>query len=138
MGELPVLAKEFKEKIRERLQLTFVDLIPEETWDGMIEAEVKEALQPTIKAMVEEKLKAEFRPAVDKWVAENMTALLSPMLNDTLKTIAPMVAESFMRGQTTMIMETCMNMIRQSFSSLTCSCGAAKFQGQQCPRCGNW
>ncbi len=53
-----------QEKVRERIQATFVDLIPEELWAGMVHAQIEEITKTVLPKLVHEEAEKKLREMI--------------------------------------------------------------------------
>jgi hypothetical protein len=95
-----------QDKVRERIQASFMDLIPHELWDGMVDAELKRFTREDLPKLVVEQaklkalemLKLELaKPAwADRWGMNGMDP--SPMVSEVVRQCAPELVAALFGG----------------------------------------
>lgn len=114
-----------QDKVRERIQATFVDLIPEELWAGMVEQQIQQITREVLPKLVLEEAEKRLRTMIQaelnkpEWREfwDNQSVLLGPgasaMVTDAVKQAAPeMVAALFARFAQGIVMDLRNNMHR--------------------------
>lgn len=107
-----------QDKVRERIQATFVDLIPEELWAGMVQQQIKEVAETMLPRIAREEAEKRLRTMIQsefnkpEWREfwDNQSSLLGPgasaMVTDAVKQAAPeMVAALFARFAQGIVMD---------------------------------
>lgn len=104
-----------QEKVKERIQATFVDLIPQEMWEGMVQQHldefVKQQLPRIIKEAAEARLKEQLKlelnkPEWNSFIYDTMGNRPSEMVLEIVKQAAPeLVANFFGRMTQNVVME---------------------------------
>lgn len=107
-----------QEKVRERIQATFVDLIPEELWAGMVHAQIHEITKTALPKLVHEEAEKKLRALIvaefskQEWSGywDSHSALLGPkaseMVTEAVKKAAPeLVAALFSRFAQGIVMD---------------------------------
>lgn len=111
-----------QEKVKERIQATFVDLIPQEMWEGMVQQHLDEFTKVTLPTLVrkaaEERAAGMLREILAKpeWsshIYDQMGQKPSEMVLEIVKQAAPdLVASLFGRIVQTTVMEIRNNPMR--------------------------
>lgn len=121
----PFKPADVADKIRDRIQSSFVDLIPQEAWDGMIKGAIHEfthkpagdyhsnhqpkpsRLQGMINKEIEERFRASMKAELDKpeyqglWTAQG--SLPSEIATEIAKAAAPQLQAAFFGQMTQML-----------------------------------
>jgi len=97
-----------QDKVKERIKASFLDLIPPEMWEGLVQAQLHEftkvELPKLVKAEAEARLKvllgAEFTKSEwqARWVGGSTGELASSMVTNILKEVAPELVSALFGG----------------------------------------
>lgn len=96
----------FEDSVKQRLKTIVADLIPEERWDGIVRATVREFEKTDLPSLVREELTAQYKVAIaaefakPEWQARwgNVGQEASPALQQMLIDAAPSVLASMIGG----------------------------------------
>lgn len=106
MANPPALMANLQEKVKERIQASFMDLIPVELWDGLVAEEVRKFTAEILPEMIRTEAKAAAYKHIQKgfqgpeWAQlwDTMGLQPSPMVLEIVKAAAPeLVAQLFGR-----------------------------------------
>lgn len=96
----------FEDSVKQRLKTIVADLIPEEKWDGIVQATVRDFEKIDLPRLVKEELTAQYRIAIaaefakPEWQAQwsNVGQEASPALQQMILDAAPMILASMIGG----------------------------------------
>jgi hypothetical protein len=96
----------FEDSVKQRLKAIVADLIPEEKWDGIVQATVREFERTDLPKLVREELTAQYKAAIaaefakPEWQSRwnNVGLEASPNLQKMLIDAAPMMLASMIGG----------------------------------------
>ena len=103
----------FEDSVKLRLKSIVADLIPEEKWDGIVQATVREFEKTDLPKLVREELTAQYKTAIaaefakPEWQARwnNAGPEASPALQQMLIDAAPVILASMIGGSMQSVMQ---------------------------------
>lgn len=160
MSEEMVKLSDVQERLRERIKLAFMDLIPDAKWDELIQKEIEflttdrvvkcygkpDEIHPSeLSKMVRTLLQEEFKKQLDAWYASNndLVTATKKEIDKRFPQLVRKAAKEWTNIMGQQIVQQAVVAMQNAMPSMlsqlvVCRCGGMATRNMQCPSCGNY
>lgn len=140
-GESLVKFDEIESKIKQQMKESFLDMIPEESWDRLTREYLGKNGKNIIEPILKEELQKYYKDAIQRWVATHRAELdemVNPSLGMSFADACDNMSKNILNEMAKQAAHAVLNIIQNGAKSCP-SCNTQVMYGcTNCPRCGNY
>jgi hypothetical protein len=141
MGEALVKFDEIEEKIKQQMKESFLNMIPEESWDRLAREYLGKNGKNIIEPILKDELTKFYKDAIARWVMDRRTELdemIHPSLGMCFADACDNMSKNILNEMTKQTAHAVLNIIQNGAKTCNQCNVQVAFGLDNCPRCGNY